>query len=212
MRFFSRLVLKYEQSLKRSPIMTNAITTGTLFGVGDVVAQNVFNDDINTGEVKGKTKQGYDWARTSRAVTYGFVIFAPIGTKWYIFLNSKIKLSNISTIKSPKGDLFMMVAVDQLLFAPLAIPFYFSCLSIMERASIHDAKNKLDQLWWNTLITNWKIWPAFQLLNFSIIPLQHRLMAVNVLALFWNIFLSYENSRVTSTTYKKPVYSPPISE
>ncbi|XP_038051871.1 protein Mpv17-like isoform X2 [Patiria miniata] len=54
----------------------------------------------------------------------------------------------------------------------------------------------LDQNFKTTLINNYKVWPAAQIINFYFVPLQHRVLAVNCVALFWNTYLSWmANSR-----------------
>ena len=42
------------------------------------------------------------------------------------------------------------------------------------------------------VVTNWTVWVPVQILNFSLIPLHHRLMFSNVIALLWNTYLSYK--------------------
>ena len=196
-----RLLHLYEASLKRRPKTTNAIMTGALFGIGDVSAQLLFPTS--------KIDKGYDYKRTARAVVYGSLIFSFIGDKWYKILNNRIYMGN-----KPQyhwSNMVLRVAVDQLAFAPLGLPFYFTCMSIMEGRSFDVAKLKIKEQWWPTLLTNWAVWPVFQAVNFSVVPLQHRLLAVNVVAIFWNTYLSYKNSKVTEE-YKVPVHYPPVVE
>lgn len=190
---------------------TNAVTTGSLFGIGDVSAQFLFpTADMASTNRKKKERNSYDFARTARAVIYGSMIFSFIGDKWYKFLNFKVVLP----IK-PKYSWFNQlyrVTVDQLLFAPLGLPFYFGCMTAMEGKSMKYAKEKIKEQWWDTLKTNWLVWPAFQLFNFSLVPIQHRLLAVNVVAIFWNTFLSYKNSISLEGSKKLPVHYPPAVE
>ena len=40
--------------------------------------------------------------------------------------------------------------------------------------------------------TNWMVWIPFQSVNFTLIPLQHRLMFSNLMALVWNTYLAYK--------------------
>ena len=42
--------------------------------------------------------------------------------------------------------------------------------------NLGEIKNKLKANYVEILLTNWKIWPAAQLLNFYFVPLQHRLL------------------------------------
>jgi protein Mpv17 len=36
----------------------------------------------------------------------------------------------------------------------------------------------------------WKLWPAVSILNFTVVPVQHRILVGSVVGLFWGIFLS----------------------
>lgn len=174
---------RYSQLLVKRPILTNAITTAFLFGTGDVLAQKV---SFSVGE---PTKPKYDLARTFRAVVYGGIIFAPLADKWYKLL-PRIKIP----VKSQPGLVNTMarVFVDQCVFAPfIGIPLYYSAMTVMENHPDPLAKIKTKMLdnWWNTLRTNWYVWPAVQCLNFGFVPVQLRLLVVNVVSIGWNCYL-----------------------
>lgn len=199
----SKLLLAYEGLLQKHPKKTNSVTTGTLFGLGDVIAQLGFPQKGPDGK-RGK----YDYARTARSVIYGSLVFSFIGDKWFKFLNNKVVLPN--TPNSHWTNIAFKVGFDQMTFAPSVIPFYFGCLTLMEGKTLKDAEKKIQDRWWDTLRANWAVWPAFQCINFAFVPVQHRLLAVNTIAIFWNTYLSYKNSLSTSAENKTPVYSPPI--
>jgi len=56
---------------------------------------------------------------------------------------------------------------------------------------------RLRTSYWQALATNWMIWPFVQLANFKLVPLQYRLLFVNVVSIGWNSYLSFLNSSKT---------------
>lgn len=46
-----------------------------------------------------------------------------------------------------------------------------------------DPKKKLQSTWWPALQKNWMLWPAVQAVNFKFVPLDHRVLVVNVVSL-----------------------------
>lgn len=76
-------------------------------------------------------------------------------------------------------------------------------------------KEKLESTYTTALAKNWMVWPAVQAVNFKFVPLEHRVLVVNVVALGecpvarggvrritltvsipgWNCYLSYLNSQ-----------------
>ena len=87
------------------------------------------------------------------------------------------------------------VGVDQLLFSPCAITIYFGIMGLMQRKSFTDIKQGWQDNFVSTLLVNWTVWPTFQALNFTLIPVNYRLLAVNVVSLGWNTFLSHKYSK-----------------
>jgi hypothetical protein len=57
---------------------------------------------------------------------------------------------------------------------------------------------RLRSTFYMALSRNWMVWPAVQVVNFSVVPLQHRVLVVNVVALGWNCYLSYLNNKGAS--------------
>ncbi|EGW33105.1 uncharacterized protein SPAPADRAFT_55042 [Spathaspora passalidarum NRRL Y-27907] len=182
----SSVVSRYNHMLLKQPLVTNMISTGFLLGTGDVIAQVFFPQDPD---------QPFDFKRNLRAVIYGSIIFAPIGDKWYKFLNTAIKSPWKRKVLSERTISTMMrVAVDQLVFAPfIGIPLYYSAMTIMENKQpyLENIAAKFRTSWWVTLKGNWLVWPIFQWFNFYLIPVQFRLLAVNIISIGWNTYLSY---------------------
>ena len=51
-----------------------------------------------------------------------------------------------------------------------------------------DPKEKLSGTYWEALKKNWMVWPAVQAVNFKFVPLEHRVLVVNVVSLGeWNL-------------------------
>lgn len=44
-------------------------------------------------------------------------------------------------------------------------------------------KDKLDSTYWTALQKNWMLWPAVQAVNFKLVPLEHRVLVVNIVSL-----------------------------
>lgn len=167
----------YQARLAARPLLTQAVTTSVLFGIGDVVAQQLV-------EKKGIEK--HELARTGRMALYGGVIFGPAAATWFKFLQNRVNL------RSANATILARVACDQGIFAPVFIGVFLSSMAVLEGGS---PKEKLEKNYSTALSTNYLLWPFVQLVNFKLVPLHHRLLFVNVISIGWNSYLSYLNSR-----------------
>lgn len=200
---------------------TDDLLCQILFASGDVLAQQA---------VQKVGVKKHDFARTGRMGLYGGgqsalsllrcthelkvddlpAFFGPAATKWFGFLQNKVRLSN------KNAEIAARVAVDQLFFAPANLFLFLSSMSVMEGS---DPSEKLKRTYTPTLLTNWAVWPFVQAINFKVVPLEHRVLVVNVIALGkvtyiircsctqadypstctvgWNCYLSYQNSSDT---------------
>jgi protein Mpv17 len=112
----------------------------------------------------------------------GIAIFGPAATTWFKFLQTKVVLPN------KKLEICARVGVDQLLFAPTNLFVFLSTMSILEGVS---PREKLAKTYTGALQSNWMVWPFVQVVNFSFVPLDYRVLFVNGLSIFWNCYLSY---------------------
>ncbi|PWY88200.1 hypothetical protein BO70DRAFT_331432 [Aspergillus heteromorphus CBS 117.55] len=169
----------YQRKLIQRPLLTQSLTTATLFALGDGIAQQA---------VEKKGLANHDVARSGRMALYGGAIFGPAATKWFQFLQNRIQLS------SPRQTLVARVATDQLAFAPTMTGVFLSTMSVLEGSN---PREKLHRTYWDALRANWMLWPAVQGVNMYFVPLQFRVLVVNVVNIGWNCFLSVLNAAPT---------------
>ena len=68
-------------------------------------------------------------------------------------------------------------------------------------------KLRLQDKYVEALKKNWILWPPVQTLNFTVVPLEHRVLVVNVVSLGWNCYLSWVNSQGSQPKEEKKVDS-----
>ena len=94
-------------------------------------------------------------------------------------------------LRSANATIAARVAADQLGFAPVFISIFLSSMAVMEGGS---PREKLAKNYFSALKANYMLWPAAQAVNFKVVPLEHRVLFVNVVSIGWNCYLSYLNS------------------
>jgi len=82
--------------------------------------------------------------------------------------------------------------MDQLIFTPINLTCFLSTQAILEGTS---PKAKIESTYATAITKNWMLWPWVQLVNFKVVPLEHRVLVVNVVSLGWNCYLSYLNGQ-----------------
>jgi protein Mpv17 len=114
------------------------------------------------------------------------VVFGPAATKWYGILQKHINF------RTKTQTTVARVLADQTVFASTNMAVFLSTMAYLEGGS---PKEKLEKSYISGLKANWMVWPGVQAANFSIVPLEHRVLVVNVVSLGWNCYLSYLNSQ-----------------
>eukprot|EP00058_Branchiostoma_floridae_P019235 XP_002604725.1 hypothetical protein BRAFLDRAFT_222394 [Branchiostoma floridae] len=159
------------------PFRTQVGTTGVLFLVGDAIAQI---------GVERRTFQTYDYARTARMSAVGLCWVGPVLRTWLV------TLERVVVTTGPSAALKKMF-LDQALMAPFFLGAFYPVVGLSRWDSWEDIK----QLYLSTLVNNYKLWPAVQLANFYFVPLNLRLLVMNIVALGWNTYLSWRANSQT---------------
>ncbi|KAI4126307.1 MAG: hypothetical protein LQ338_003816 [Usnochroma carphineum] len=117
----------------------------------------------------------HNFARTGRMALYGGA------TTWFKFLQQRIKFQNENVTIAAR------VLTDQTVFASTNLFCFLSSMAIMEGTS---PKDKLESTYLTALQKNWMLWPAVQAVNFKLVPLEHRVLVVNIVSLGTSIVLN----------------------
>lgn len=163
----------YLALLEKHPVLTKAMTSALLTLIGDLICQLAI-DQVSSLDLK----------RTFLFTLLGLVLVGPTLHFWYLYLSKLVTLSGAS-------GAFLRLLLDQFVFSPIFIGVFLSTLMTLEgRPS--QVVPKLQQEWFSAVIANWQLWIPFQFLNFRFVPQQFQVLAANVVALVWNVILSFK--------------------
>lgn len=175
-RLGSSMYKSYQNLLRRYPIGVQAVQTSVFTGVGDVIAQLV---------VEKREMKDFDVPRLLRFGAIGGIFIGPVLRTWFGFLDSNFKgRSAIIVVKK--------VALDQLCFVPIFLGSLVSIIGLANGKSVDQVKEKLQADYKDIMITNYKIWPLVQTLNFSVVPVNYQVPLVQTVAIGWNTYMSWK--------------------
>lgn len=182
--------------------MTMMVTNAILGGVADTVAQSI--TAIRTrasGKAVGSNKDefaieihqlgrksaelerdvlsvtnplppAFDFERLTRFMAYGFCI-APLQFKWFRFLERAFPMTKTSAF----GPAMKRVVFDQFVYAPFGVGLFFTVMTIAEGGGRRAVSSKLRDMYVPTLKANYIVWPAVQIVNFRLMPVQFQLVS-----------------------------------
>ncbi|CAM9612999.1 unnamed protein product [Chrysoparadoxa australica] len=182
---------QYEALLHQHPIATKAVTSGIIAGSGDLTCQLIIGDAWSQEPEDAIQKIAHilnhppphpDWLRLAKFTLVGSVLVGPTLHHWYGFLVRRLPGRNPQQI-------VRRLFLDQLVFSPVFTGAFFSSIMLLD-GSPGKIKQKLEQDYWPTLVSNWALWIPAQLVNFRYIPLHFQVLFSNGTGFFWNIYLS----------------------
>ncbi|KIW99695.1 uncharacterized protein Z518_11108 [Rhinocladiella mackenziei CBS 650.93] len=217
----ARLLAKFNSYYRQKPILTTMITNAILGGIADTVAQSITAirarqamlrtsidsrsfissgvelEDLNekparlspTLSPRYPGPQPFDFERLTRFMAYGFLM-APIQFVWFAHLTKWFPI----TSKSGTVPALKRVAMDQLIFAPIGLSAFFTFMTVAEGGGRPDIIKKFQDVYVPTLRANYILWPAVQILNFRVMPLQFQIPFVSAVGIAWTAYLSLANS------------------
>ncbi|XP_028638640.1 protein Mpv17 [Grammomys surdaster] len=149
----------YQRALAAHPWKVQVLTAGSLMGVGDIISQQL---------VERRGLQQHQIGRTLTMVSLGCGFVGPVVGGWYKVLDHLIP-------GTTKVDAVKKMLLDQGGFAPCFLGCFLPLVGILNGMSAQDNWAKLKRDYPDALITNYYLWPAVQLANFYLVPLNYRI-------------------------------------
>lgn len=118
----------------------------------------------------------FDWERLARFAGYGFCI-APLQYRWFKLLSSVFPIPKGASAAAGFTPALKRVAADQLLFAPAGLVIFFTAMTVAEGGGRRAVGDKMRNMYFPTLRANWILWPAVQVVNFRLMPVQFQLVS-----------------------------------
>lgn len=185
----------YKHMLTQKPLITKSMTSCATNAFSDILCQKLMQ---NSDEKEVEEKKKLDEERLLHASVTGLIWSGPVTHFWY-----KILFGNLVTFKNPTLALLGQIFLDAIVFSPVTVSGYFALRSILEGSGWKGVREKLSTRLFTTVLGAWKFWPAANLVNFSIVPMEFRVLYMNVLSVFWSGYLTYVNSQKIGDTKSK---------
>ena len=205
--WLSRVLEWYSKKLDTHPLLTKGISSGLIAGGGDLLCQALFvrsdqeevEEEESTSTNKGGSIESWSWdkARTGRFFLLGTFLVAPVVHFWYGTLATRIPGTTVWPV-------IQRVGWDQFMFAPMFVPVWLTCLWTLEgrqqqqQQGHHDHDNwsyRLQRTVPQVLVVNWSLWIPAQAINFWLVQVKFQVLFSNIVALLWNVYLSYSQAR-----------------
>jgi len=184
----------YEHHLQKTPVRTKAVTGGILWGIGDLVAQVVpevaakySQTETESSNTTATTKFEYDYARSLRAITFGFVIHAPTS---HVHFNLLEYLTIKSGLTGLKITVFKTIMEQFVYWSWISNSMYHGAMGAMQGLTLDQIYKRIEDVLWDTQKAQWVFWIPVQLLNFRFVPVRHQLNVVLLTSVVWTALLS----------------------
>ena len=130
----------------------------------------------------------FDFERLTRFMSYGFIM-SPVQFHWFSFLSTAFPI----TKESATIPTLERVAFDQLIFAPLGnsllgldkftltrtgLACFFTFMTVTEGGGRRAVTRKFQDVYFPALKANFMLWPAVQIINFRVVPLQYQIVRI----------------------------------
>ncbi|KAL0327559.1 UNVERIFIED_CONTAM: protein sym-1 [Sesamum angustifolium] len=168
-----RLWKWYQNCLATHPVKTQVISSGIIWGVGDIAAQAVTNSTakryhLQTHDEVKELK--INWRRVATTTIFGLGFVGPVGHFWYEGLDRIIRV--------------------RLKLRPNSFRFVASKVAADGKTSAQ-VKEDVKRDFLPALILEGGVWPIVQVANFRFVPVRYQLLYVNFFCLLDSCFLSW---------------------
>ncbi|KAK1408174.1 hypothetical protein QVD17_39809 [Tagetes erecta] len=184
----------YKYWLAVHPFKTQVISSGLIWGLGDLAAQVVTRITAAKKKYIFQSEDNRDlrinWRRVVTTSIFGMAYVGPIGHFWYEgldrFLMQRLQYA-------PKSMRFVAtkVALDGIIFEPIDLFVFFTYMGFALGKTVTQIKEEMRRDFLPALIVEGGVWGVVQVINFRFIPVKYQLLFVNLFCFLDSCFLSW---------------------
>lgn len=167
----------YMHVLRESPIATKAVTSATVYTIGDIIAQRT--DGTSMGDL--------DRPRIARSMLVGLIGHGPMSHVWYQV--SESFFDNVAHLTA-WWSFIPKVAVDQTVFGPIWNNSYILLIGLMKLESLDKIWADMKRLTIPLIVSGLKLWPLAHCVTYGLIPVENRLLWVDMVEILWVTILA----------------------
>mmetsp|Transcript_8394 Transcript_8394/g.13124 ORF Transcript_8394/g.13124 Transcript_8394/m.13124 type:complete len:268 (+) Transcript_8394:120-923(+) len=167
----------YMEVLTASPLQTKAITSATVYAIGDVVSQ----------QTKGTKISDINRMRVVRSLIAGLIGHGPLSHVWYNF--NELVFNDIMHWTA-WWSVFPKVVLDQCTWGPFWNNTYILLIGLMKRDSLATIWSNVKRTTIPLIVSGLKLWPFVHLITYGLIPIENRLLWVDLVEIVWVVILA----------------------
>jgi protein Mpv17 len=172
---FRTVASGYARINAKSPFVVSCTSAGIVAGIGDGIMQKIEGNDL-------------DPLRVGRMMIYRSMFFAPTYALWLRGLEKVVPATVVSV-----RTVVTKVAMEQVIWGPPALGMFYVVMSCLEGNSPQHGYERAKALIVETIKMSVCFWTPMQLVTFSVVPMQYRVLWVSILQVGWNAWLSAMN-------------------
>ena len=166
----------YQQVLGTHPIITKAMTSATVYTIGDYCAQRMED-----------SSKALDLLRMIRSMLAGLIGHGPLSHYWYNFSESCF----IDVLRLTAWWSFIpKVAVDQAIYGPFWNNTYILLLGLMRLQPLGAIFGDMKRTTIPLVLSGLKLWPFVHCITYGIIPVENRVLFVGFVEILWVTILA----------------------
>lgn len=167
----------YTEILEQSPIFTKAVTSATVYTIGDVISQRT--EGVRMGEL--------DRWRTARSALAGLIGHGPLSHYWYYYCDEFF--DNVLHL-TQWWAFFPKVIVDQATWGPFWNNMYILLLGVMKMESLETIWGDMKRTTIPLVVSGLKLWPLAHCMTYGVVPVENRLLWVDLVEIVWVTILA----------------------
>jgi protein Mpv17 len=163
----------YQQMLQTNPVFAKMCISGVVYTLGDWSAQTC----------EGKPFLEFDRPRMIRSGLVGFCLHGSLSHFYYQAFEAVFPYTDWWAVG-------IKVAIDQTIWSGIWNSIYYTTLGVLRAESPQTIWRELRATFVPMLTAGWKLWPFAHLITYGVVPVEHRLLWVDMVELVWVTMLS----------------------